>query len=1351
MAIQKFESAFNPKVIYVLRIHDEDHKNLLKIGDATVKTDTPLDKLTPNCKELNLAAKNRIKDYTNTAAVNYELLYTEVAVLTEKDEDGKDILLSFRDHKVHEVLRNSHIDNVKINHSTSREWYNIDLDTAKAAIRAVKDGKRNLSGEQITENFGGVDFRPEQKEAVENTLKKFKTQNRMLWSMKMRAGKSLSSLEVVRRAGFSKTLILTHRPVVDAGWYDDFNKIFYEDSDSYTYGSKATGATLQDLLKTKKNFVYFASMQDLRGSKRVGGKFDKNEDVFGLDWDLVIVDEAHEGTTTMLGDRVIKEVVKEGNGYDTKFLALSGTPFNILNDFDDNIYTWDYIMEQKAKAEWSRNGLDHNPYEELPEMRIFTYDLGKLMYDERYIELEDKAFNFREFFRTWTGDKAKDGHPLPAGTEAGDFFHEEDVLSFLNLISQASEESQYPYATEEYRNLFKHTLWMIPGVKEARALSKMLKNHPVFGSGAFEIVNVAGDGDEEEEYDEALKKVKKAIKAAGEDGYTITLSCGKLTTGVTVPEWTAVFYLAGSFSTSASSYLQTIFRVQSPCNRYGKMKQLCYVFDFAPDRTLKMVTEAAAISTKAGGTSADDRKIMGEFLNYCPVISIDGTMMKPYNTSNLLQQLKRAYAERAVRTGFDDINIYSDELLRLTENELSLLNDIKGIIGTSNAAHHTNEIDINAQGFTDEEYEKIKKAKKKPKRQLTEEEKRLLKELAEKRKQKKDAISVLRGISIRMPLLIYGADIPFEDDVTIEQLPALIDDASWKEFMPEGITKEKFKELTKFYDADIFLAAGRRIRNIAKSADFLPPVERVNKIAELFSCFKNPDKETVLTPWRVVNMHMGDCFGGWCFFNEEFSDTLEEPRFIDLGKVTAETVANPDAKILEINSKTGLYPLYITASIFLTRLHSLEEEEQTSEKQDELWKDVVENNVFVVCKTPMAKTITQRTLVGYKPYKINAHAFDDLVNQFQEKSDQTIKKLTKPSFWGKKGDIMHINAITGNPPYHLIITAPDAGNASLSKQLYPAFIETSIKLGADYVSLVTPSRWFTANAQDGSFPKLREFVKTNSNFRKIIHYNDNRMLFPNVAMGPVNYFLYENGYDGDVEFTEVIDETTRLTTNRPLFEPGASIIISSNKLIPFIEKVRNRADFQPLSDLSTGRNPFGVVGKQIEKRTKTKPFKDSVKVQCAHEEFRFIERSKVTKNVEIMDAWKIFTSKGNGGAGMLADDKPVAIIGRAFVAGPGCVCTDSLIPFGKFKTKEEAKNLKKYMETKFLRFFVGILKSSQNIYQVVYEYVPVQDFTSDSDIDWSCSVEDVDRQLFDKYGFTDEERAYIENRIKPME
>jgi hypothetical protein len=338
-----FEKSFKYKLIYIFEICDDAHRGLLKVGDTTIETEYDVKSLVPNCKALNAAARARIRQYTNTVGVDINLLHTELAI---RSVNG--IIQAFRDYAVHAVLLNSKIKRKTPRGSTGTEWFRVDLDTARAAIAAVKQGRKSLSGMNLeTENFIPVTFRPEQERAVELTAKQFKTGDKMLWNAKMRFGKTLTALELVRRVEFSKTIIVTHRPVVDFGWYDDFKKIFHNES-NYLYGSRNTGyKQIDELLASEKKFVYFASMQDLRGSQKVGGKYLKNVAVFNTEWDLVIVDEAHEGTTTALGDSVIKNLVKEH----TKFLALSGTPFNILGDYEENIFTWDYIMEQRAKAE----------------------------------------------------------------------------------------------------------------------------------------------------------------------------------------------------------------------------------------------------------------------------------------------------------------------------------------------------------------------------------------------------------------------------------------------------------------------------------------------------------------------------------------------------------------------------------------------------------------------------------------------------------------------------------------------------------------------------------------------------------------------------------------------------------------------------------------------------------------------------------------------------------------------------------------------------------------------------------------------------------------------------------------
>ena len=335
----EFTSAFDYKVIYAFTVNDEKHNGLIKIGDATLHTDTSTDSLSPNCRELNQAVLARIKQYTNTVGITPVLIHTELAVKSIKNKkDGSIELKAFRDHEVHRVLENSGIKKAKIDNSTGREWYRIDKETVLEAIAAVKKNYANLSN-SVSNEFIPIVFRPEQKDAIERTIKQFKKSDRMLWNAKMRFGKTLSALEVVKRSQYEKTIILTHRPVVNDGWYEDFTKIYH--GMDYLYGSKANGYTVEELIKKGKKFVYFASIQDLRGSETVGGKFGKNDVVFNTEWDCVIVDEAHEGTKTTLGDDVIKAIVKE-ELQKTKLLALSGTPFNIMDEYDDDsIYTWE--------------------------------------------------------------------------------------------------------------------------------------------------------------------------------------------------------------------------------------------------------------------------------------------------------------------------------------------------------------------------------------------------------------------------------------------------------------------------------------------------------------------------------------------------------------------------------------------------------------------------------------------------------------------------------------------------------------------------------------------------------------------------------------------------------------------------------------------------------------------------------------------------------------------------------------------------------------------------------------------------------------------------------------------------
>ena len=1309
-----FESSLRPKLIYVFRINDNAHHGALKIGEATAELGAEY--FTPNSKLLNNAARQRIDQYTKTASVRYELLYTEGTMFT----DAKGNVSSFNDKQVHNVLERSGIKKKDFGmKNQGTEWFVTDLQTVKNAIAAVKAGRKSLTGKEISDEQNPIEFRPEQNEAIDRTLKRFKRGNQMLWNAKMRFGKTLCALQVVWEMYAQRTLILTHRPVVDEGWFEDFQKIFFDEPE-YHYGSRTKGEdfdSLERLARKGDSYVYFASMQDLRGAAMVGGKFDKNVKIFKTNWDMLIIDEAHEGTTTDLGLNVIDTLIKAN----TKVLRLSGTPFNLLDDYkEEEIFTWDYVMEQKAKADWDLTHMgDPNPYESLPAINIYTYDLGSLLGSE-YCD-DEKAFNFREFFRT---------------KDDGRFVHDRDVDNLLNLLCRKDEDSLYPYSNAEFQSIFRHTLWVLPGVNAAKALSEKLRNHNVFGN--FTVVNVAGNGDEDEENDEALQMVNKAIGPDPDKTYTITLTCGRLTTGVSVKPWTAVFMMSGTFSTSAASYMQTIFRVQTPFSCHGKMKTNCYAFDFAPDRTLRVLAKVAKVSAKAGKTNDEDRKILGDFLNFCPIISIEGSQMKPYDVKSMMAQLKRAQIEAVVQNGFEDGALYNDELLKLTEVELQDFKDLKGKIGTTKAMAKTADIDVNNQGFTNEEYEEKERLEKKKKKELTEEERRRLEELKKKTNERQNAISILRGISIRMPLLIYGATLKNEDDeITIDNFADIVDKDSWAEFMPKGVTKQVFRKFKKYYEADIFREAGKRIRSMARAADNLTVEDRIERISSIFNTFRNPDKETVLTPWRVVNMHLGDCLGGYCFYDEQYAKMLGVPRYIDGGKVTGDVYAT-DSKVLEINSKSGLYPLFVAYNIYRRRV------EEAKRKYGEvdrgfalsLWDATIEQNIFVICKTPMARDITRRTLVGFRNTQVNAQYYKDLIEVIKNNPATFVNEVRDGRrFWkANNNDHMKFNAIVGNPPYQVM----DGGAGASAMPIYNKFVEISKQIKPYYISLIMPARWYAGGKGLDDF---RDMMLNDSHIAQITDFINSKDCFPNASIGGgVLFYLWNYQYKGLCKFTSIhngISETSMRVLNE------YETFIRYNKAIAIATKVRELTNLF-MSPVISSRNPFGISSRIRGKKAGNYKLISS-------EGIGYLDKEDFIDNCGWVEQYKVLISKVTAEhAGEPDRYGMFRIISRMEILEPFDLCTDSYLVIGGSRTKKNVLSVYKYLRCKFTRFMLMLAVSSINLSREKFQYVPLQDFTSQSDIDWSVSIPEIDEQLYHKYGLSDDEISFIEKMIKPM-
>ena len=1252
---------------------------------------------------------------------------------------------------------------------------------------------------------GKIELREEQKKAVGDAKTVFerhftdkKPFHKFLWNAKMRFGKTLCAMQLAKEMGVKCTLIVTHRPVVNKSWAEDFEKIF-EKSPSYKYGTKfekdefGNFDDLERFVETDGNhYVFFVSMQYLRLSKLIkedGDNTELKKKILDNEWDLVVVDEAHEGTMTYLGSRVVEKLSKPN----TCVLHLSGTPFNLYDDFSpDEIFTWDYIQEQKAKREWPKKyPMLPNPYAELPKMRIFTYDLGKLVRDEGLIK-EGAGFMFTEFFRTWRGNTKLDGKTVEK-ENVGKFVHEESVNAFLDLMCKKDDTSNYPFSTDEYRKNFKHTLWIVPGVNAAKALETLLKEHRIFKN--FKVVNVAGNSDDDYEDENALEKVRNAIGDVPEHTRTITISCGRLTTGATVKPWTAVFYMKGSENTNVATYMQTIFRVQTPyhteINGKKMMKSECYVFDFAPDRSLKMMADAARFFSKTSkdklksSSVANEKELdsMRTLLEFCPVISYEGGEMREFTDNELYAKLSESKIDRVVTRGFDDNALYNiDELLKMDANAV---NDLLGLLGKTPGMKKAEPFNMAEGGLGGTKPKPDKGGDTKGEDEEDEETKEKKDFEKAARKERDNRIAILRGVSLRIPLLMFGAEVKDENkDVTVDNFAEHIDEASWAEFMPRGFTKEEFAKIKVCYDPVVFNDSWKRYRQLAREADFLSIEERIKAIATIFGYFHNPDKETVLTPWRVVNMHMSDTIGGYSFFNEKFDgpnlkenaageivETLE-PRWVEQKDVTenifkqADKNGDTSVKILEINSKTGLYPLYVTYSLYRSILPIWKDiygEKGVLSLKDEqaLWDKILQENIFVICNTPMAARITKRTLVGFRDVSddnVNIKAIK-LIEEATTNRDGLVKDLKRPGFWhkGAEGEEMKFNAVVGNPPYQVMTAKTDLekNGQARRKSIFQLFQMVADALNPRFVSMIYPGgRWIHRSGKGMEQFGLEQI--NDIKLSKVIFYPNSEEIFESVDIADGISIVFKDGEKKSSEFEYVYkNECESLVVT--ISSPGEKLIPLNPKDDSIVCKVEEFVAHNKLEYVSRrilSQKLFGIESEFVELNPKkVKPFVKGYKLdeneiklftndkagKAGRSQWYVAKRSVIEKDKQqYIDMWKVVVSSAN--AGGQKRDSQLAIIDNHSAFGR------SRVALGSFKTKVEAENFYKFCRTALVRFM--FLMTDEALTSLGKKVPDLKDYTNkNSLVDFSG---DLDDQLNNLVGLTKSEVEYINGAVRPL-
>lgn len=729
-------------MIYAYEELNQEYTGLLKIGYTTKNVEKRVAEQYPTKRP------DSIKPY--------KIVYSESAVR----EDGT----TFTDHDIHKKLKQKNIENV------GGEWFRCTIDDVKSAVIAVKNNIENE--ENRTLSFA---MRPEQKAAVEKTAAYFesiKEDNvvkfpKFLWNCKMRFGKTFTTYQLAKKMKFKKVLILTFKPAVVTAWQEDLNT--HIDFEGWQFISKDTTLTYEKADK-EKPIVCFGSFQDYLGyNKDTGGIKEKNEWVHTTHWDLVVFDEYHFGAWKENAKSLFEKeneddfddidisTYKTKEVYDETFLPittdyylfLSGTPFRALNSgefIEEQIYNWTYSDEQHAKENWSG---ENNPYAALPRMVMLTYKIPDTI-AKIAMQGEFDEFDLNIFFSAQGED------------ENAVFTYKSEVQKWLDLIRGSylettiddlklgGEKPPMPYSDVNLLNILQHTLWFLPNVASCYAMNNLLKEKQNTFFHDYKIIVAAGK--KAGIGADALIPVKKAM-ADPLTSKTITLSCGKLTTGVTVKPWTGILMLRNL--SSPETYFQSAFRVQSPWvikDETGKeeiIKKQCYVFDFALNRALKQISD---YSSSLNIDETNPEKKVAEFIKFLPVLAYDGSSMREINATDILDIALAGTSATLLAKRWESallVNVDNNTLKRILNNP-EVLNALMNIEDFRNLNKDIQTI-INKS-------EAVKKAKTSNEKISENEKKKLDDEIKEYNKRRKEIQTKLIKLATRIPIFMYLTD-----------------------------------------------------------------------------------------------------------------------------------------------------------------------------------------------------------------------------------------------------------------------------------------------------------------------------------------------------------------------------------------------------------------------------------------------------------------------------------------------------------------------------------------------------------------------------------------------------------------
>lgn len=791
-------------------------------------------------------AATRIAEQNKTGNIEFKIVLVRPAMRS----DGT----SFDDHAVHKILRKAGIRNPE------GEWFVCGPKMVEKAIESVSCGADN-----ILERTLSFKMRPEQKAAVEKTasyFQKWKEDKRnkgivphFLWNAKMRFGKTFTTYQLALRMGWKKVLVLTFKPAVKTAWEEDL--MTHIDFKGWQFCQKQEDREF-NYVNERKPFVCFASFQDVLGKNEAGGIKATNEWVSEVHWDCVVLDEYHYGAwgknakkyynskdPALITAEEVSNMLKE-DAYSAKemearelydeglmplttnaYLYLSGTPFRAISSgefIEEQIFNWTYSDEQAAKEKWNNeHPKEYNPYAALPKMVMLTYQMPDSI-REIASQGEFDEFDLNEFFAAESS----------GGIDC--FKNEEYVQKWLDLIrgaykenvvtelKQGKDKPPMPFSDIRLLDYVQHSYWFLPSVASCRAMAKLLSKRQNRFYSDYKIIIAAGS--EAGMGAEAVGPVYEAMEDP-QKTKTITLSCGKLSTGVTIRPWTGILMLRNS--SSPETYFQAAFRVQSPWTTHDEkgneviLKPLCYVFDFAPNRALRQVQE---YSCRLNINEANPEKKVSDFIKFLPILAYDGSSMKQIDAAGILDIAMSGTTATLLARRWESallVNVDNATLQRLLNNP-DAMRALMNIEGFRNLNSDLETI-INKS-------DNIKKLKKKSDRLTSKQKKELSDEEKEYRSKRKEIQEKLIKFATRIPVFMYLTDFR---------------EYSLKDVIQQ-LEPELFRKVTGLTLKDFSLLVSLNVFNS----------ELMNDAVYKFKRYEDASLE-----YTGINTHTSNLVGGW--------------------------------------------------------------------------------------------------------------------------------------------------------------------------------------------------------------------------------------------------------------------------------------------------------------------------------------------------------------------------------------------------------------------------------------------------------------------------------------------------------